>query len=201
MTEYSVGIEDHYAWANLVSVTTSGSSAKILDKRRVELLDPQFPASPYHHETLRMTLPEAEKLVGDVTRSANELAGAALSSLIKELAPAKCRRVAIRVPPLPDLPATVAQAHASSRITNRADGMIYHQALTKAAARLKLSVFQFERDDVLELAANALGKTARALERELKALGTALGPPWRMGQIVASAAAIFAHVSATRRRA
>jgi|GEM_PF-7049625 len=26
MSEYSIGIEDHYAWANLVSVTTSGPS-------------------------------------------------------------------------------------------------------------------------------------------------------------------------------
>jgi len=26
MTEYSIGIEDHYAWANLVSVTTSGAN-------------------------------------------------------------------------------------------------------------------------------------------------------------------------------
>jgi len=78
---------------------------------------------------------------------------------------------------------------------NRADGMIYHQALTQAAAELNLTVLYFEKDNVLELAAQARGKTARDLERQLKALGTVLGPPWRKGHVVACAGAIFANVS------
>ena len=196
MSEYSIGIEDHYAWANLVSVTTSGPNEILLDKRRVELLDQQLTASPYHHDTLQMPLSGAEKLVRDVKTSANKRAKSALSSLIGELAPAKCRSIAIRVPPLPDLPATVAEVHANTWIMNRADGMIYHQALTQAAAQLNLRVFYFEKDNVLELAAQARGKTARDLERQLKAFGTTLGPPWRKGHVVACAGAIFAHVSA-----
>src|SRR5438477_11315364 len=136
MSEYSIGIEDHYAWANLVSVTTSGPREILLDQRRGELLDQQLTASPYHHGTLQMPPSVAEKLVREVKASANEGAKSALSSLIGELAPARCRGIAIRVPPLPDLPATVAEVHANAWITNRADGMIYHQALTQAAARL-----------------------------------------------------------------
>jgi hypothetical protein len=197
MSEYSIGIEDHYAWANLVSVTTSGSNEIVLDKRRVELLDQQLTGAPYHHETLQMPLAEADKLVRDVTRSANKHAKSALSSLIGELAPAKCRGIAIRMPPLPGLPATVAEVHANAWIRNRADGMIYHQALTQAAAQLNLKIFYFEKENVLELAARARGKTVRDLERQLKAFGITLGPPWRKGQVVACAGAIAAHVSAT----
>jgi hypothetical protein len=196
MSEYSIGIEDHYAWANLVSVTTSGPNEILLDRRRVELLDRGLPASPYHHDTLQMRLSEAEQLVRDVRASANERAKSALLSLIGELAPAKCRGIAIRVPPLPDLPATVAEAHASTWITNRADGMIYHQALTQAAAQLNLRVFYFEKENILELAAEARGKTARDLERQITAFRTTLGPPWRKGHVVACAGAILAHVSA-----
>jgi hypothetical protein len=196
MREYSIGIEDHYAWANLVSVTTSGRNEILLDKRRVELLDQELTASPYHHETLRMPLSRAETLVQNVKASANKRAKSALSSLIRELAPAKCRGIAIRVAPLPDLPATVVEVHANTWIRNRADGMIYHQALTRAAAQLDLRVFYFEQDNVLELAAQARRKTARDLERRLKAFGTTLEPPWRKGQVVACAGAIFAHVSA-----
>src|SRR5436305_5763410 len=195
MSEYSIGIEDHYAWANLVSVTTSGPNEILLDKRRVELLDQQLTASPYHHETLQMPVSGAEKLVRDVKTSANKRATAALSSLIGELAPARCRGIAIRVPPLTDLPATVAEVHASTWIMNRADGMIYHQALTQAAAQLDLTVFYFDKNNVLELAAQARGKTARDLERQLKALGITLGPPWRKGHVIASAGAILAHAS------
>src|SRR6185503_5616829 len=159
MSEYSIGIEDHYAWANLVSVTTSGPNEIVLDRRRVQLLDRQLAASPYHHETLKMPLSEAEKLVRDVRTSANKRAESALSSLLEELAPAKCRGIAIRVPPLRELPGTVAEVHASTWITNRADGMIYHQALTQAAAQLNLRVFYFERNNVLELADEARAKT------------------------------------------
>jgi len=198
MSEYSVGIEDHYAWANLVSVTTSGPNEIILDKRRVELLDRRLSASPYHHQTLHMPCSGAEKLVRDVKTSANKRAQSALSSLIGELAPAKCRGIAIRVPPLPDLSATVAEVHANAWIMNRADGMIYHHALTQAATQLDLRVFYFEKDNVLELAAHARGKTARDLERRLKAFGTTLGPPWRKGHVVACAGAIFAHIYATQ---
>ena len=143
-----------------------------------------------------MPLSGAEKLVRDVKASANQRSKAALSSLIAELTPAQCRGIAIRVPPLPDLPATVAEAHANAWIMNRADGMIYHQALTQAAAQLHLRVFYFEKDDVLELAAKARGKTTRDLERQLKELGRSLGPPWRKGHVVACAGAICAHVSA-----
>jgi hypothetical protein len=195
MSEYSIGIEDHYAWANLVSVTTSGPDELLVDKRRVELLDPHLPASPYHHDTLRMSLPEAEKLIRDVRASANNRAKSALSSLIGELAPAECRGVAIRVAPLSDLPATVAEAHADTWVMNRADGMIYHQALTHAAVQLNLRVCYFEKDTVLELAAQARGKSVRDLEHQLKAFGTSHGRPWRKGHIVACAGAIFAHVS------
>jgi len=195
MSEYSIGIEDHYAWANLVSVATTGPNEILLDRRRVELLDRQLTASPYHHETRQMPLTVAEKLVRDVKTSANRCAKSALSSIIGELAPARCRGIAIRVPPLPDLPATVAEVHANTWIMNRADGMIYHQALTQAAAELNLTVLYFEKDNVLELAAQARGKTARDLERQLKALGTVLGPPWRKGHVVACAGAIFANVS------
>jgi len=196
MSEYSIGIEDHYAWANLVSVTTSGPNEIVLDRRRVQLLDRQLAASPYHHETLKMPLSEAEKLVRDVRTSANKRAESALSSLLEELAPAKCRGIAIRVPPLRELPGTVAEVHASTWITNRADGMIYHQALTQAAAQLNLGVFCFDKGNVIELAAQARGKTARDLERQLKAFRTTLGPPWRNGHVVACAGAILAHVSA-----
>jgi hypothetical protein len=86
---------------------------------------------------------------------------------------------------------TVNDPPVTGAVTNRADGMIYHRALTQAAIKLNLRVFYFQKDNVLELAAQARGKTARDLESQLKALGTILGPPWRKGHIVACAGAIL----------
>ena len=196
MSEYWIGIDDHYAWANLVSVTTFGPDERLLDRRRVELLDQSLAASPYHHDTLHMSLSLAEELVREVQASASSRAISALSSLLADLAPATCRGIAIRVPPLPELPATIAEAHANAWVTNRADGMIYHQALTSAAAQLNLRVFDFEKATVLADAAEARGTTARDLERRLKDFATICGRPWNKAHVLACAGAILAHASA-----
>jgi hypothetical protein len=198
---FAIGIEDHYGYAQLVSVASSGRDLMLVDKRRVALIDPHLPASPYHHDTLKMQPREAEQLVRDVRACADERAFVALESLLGELAPATCRAVAIRVPPLPELPASVAQAHANPWIMNRADGMIPHQALTSAATRLKLRVFHFDRSKILEQAAHARGETPAALEARLRALGKGLEPPWRKGQMLACAGALVAlHHASTRQR-
>jgi hypothetical protein len=197
MGEYSIGIEDHYAWANFVSITRSGPKTILLDKRRVELIDQGLPVSPYHHETLNMPLREAEQLVREVKRSADSCARSALASLIDELTPAKCRGIAIRVPPLSDVPTTVAEVHANTRVTNRADGMIYHQALTRAAVQLNLNVLYYDKATVVALAAQACGTSSRDLERHLKAFAT-FGRPWRKGHVVACAGALLWYASAQR---
>ena len=196
VSEYSVGIEDHYAWANLVSVGAVGPDDQLLDRRRVELLDRPLPASPYHAETIGMPTLEAETLIRNVRTSAASGAKAALSSLIADLAPAICRAIAIRTPPLTRLPDTVAAVHANAQSRNRADGMIYHQALTDAAVELGIEVCYFDKATVLAIAAAARGITDRALEDRIKQLGRLYGPPWRKGHVVAYAGALLAHVSA-----
>ena len=153
MSEYSIGIEDHYAWANLVSVTTSGADETLLDRRRVEFARPEIvrvSVSSRHPQDVDGGRREARSTV---QASANRCAKSALSSPIKELAPATCRGVAIRVPPLSDWPATRIEIHASTWITNRADGMIYHHALTQAATQFDLPVLHFDKETVLERAA------------------------------------------------
>ena len=197
--EYVIGVDDHYGLANLVSVSVSGHSATLLDKRRVELIDRQLPASPYHHDTLRLPHAAAEALVREVRARAGTLATIAMSSLMSDLAPAKCRGISIRVPPLDDLPATVAEVHANPWITYRADGMIYHQSITRAATHFNLRVFQYDKTEAIARAAQAWGMIGRDLGRQLKALGKASGPPWRQDHVIACAGAILAHSALPRR--
>ena len=196
MIHFAIGVEDHYGWANLVSVAASGPDITIIDKRRVDLIEPHLPASPYHHETLRMRQSEAEKLVRAVKASADKCARSALATLITELAPATCRTLAIRTPPLPELPAKVAEVHANYFVMCRADGMIYHQALTRAAAQLTLTVHHFDKSQILELAAQVRGLKSSTLERRWNALGRTLKPPWRKGHVVACAGALVAYSAA-----
>lgn len=199
MSDYVVGIEDHYAWANLVSVAADGADARILDRRRVELLDTGLPASPYHGDTIGMPSLDAERVVREVRRSAAQRAMSALTTLIAALSPATCCGIAIRTPPLTRLPDSVAEAHADAWIRNRADGMIYHLALTDAARARGLEVFLFDKATVMRLAAAGRGTTAPALEQRLQKLGKAFGPPWRRGHVVACAGAILAQSSTVPR--
>jgi predicted component of type VI protein secretion system len=196
MSDFVVGIEDHYAWANLLSVAADGADVQLLDRRRVVLLDPGLPASPYHGDTIGMLPRDAERVVHEVRRSAAQRATSALTTLIADLSPARCRGIAIRTPPLTRLPDTVAEAHADAWIRNRADGMIYHLALTDAARALGLAVFCFDKASVVALAAAAGGSTAQAFEQRLQQLGKSLGPPWRKGHVWACAGAILAQESA-----
>jgi hypothetical protein len=171
----------------------------LLDRRRVSLLDPGLPPSPYHHDSRHLSPHESEQRILEVTTSANQSAAMALSTLVADLAPARCGGLAIRVPPLPHLPATAAEALGDTRVLNRADGMIYHHALTRAAAQLHLNVTWFEKDTVLALAAQGRGTTALELGRRLKALRTIHGPPWRNGHVLAAAGAILAQLAAAHR--
>ena len=180
----AIGIEDHNGWANFVSVIVSGDSISVLDRYQTDLIDPDLPNQPYHHETLEMETRAAEELVQTVKVSAASHAQASLERTIRTLAPdATCVAIAIRHPPIQELPRQISEVHANSRIMYAADGMIYHQALTQAAMGLDLTVSHFNRGTVLSEAAALIGEEQAVLLGKLKALAAALGPPWRKPQI------------------
>ena len=89
---------------------------------------------------------EAEQLIKRVRNSALKCAERALEQLRSEH---PIRVIALREPPLPASPATVAEVHASHHLLSRADSMIYHDALVGAAESLGIpvvhgSIFRFE---------------------------------------------------------
>ena len=56
-----VGVADHSGWAVCVTVAASRGLPVVVDRRRIELIEPDVPTQPYHHETVGMRLAEAEK--------------------------------------------------------------------------------------------------------------------------------------------
>ncbi len=97
--------------------------------------------------------------------------------------------VVLREPPLPHLP-SVAEAHQSYNVTNRADGMIYHDALCRAASALGLDVEWSPRCKETALAAQVLGVTQERLESWLTDLRETMGPPWQKDHRESTARAI-----------
>jgi len=194
-----LGVADHNGWAVCVTVAASRGVPVVVDRRRVELVEPGIPSQPYHHETLRMPPAEGERLVARVRTSVLQTTFERLKELRDELQPLYTMvGMTLRVPPLAFVPVTVAQAHQSYNVTCRADGMMYHDALSIAARRLKIDVEQHERGEELARAAGRLDASVEDLEQFLQRSGETVGRPWQKEHRLAAAAAIG--VLATRAR-
>ena len=181
-----LGISDHYGCAVFVCVAVQGGEPVVVDRRPVELIEPGLPTAPYHHETLGMDSEDAEKLVRRVRESAQRCAE-------RELTHLRARDIvamALREGPLPRLPDSVAEVHASYAATNRADGMLYLDALCRAAPALGIAVETLARGEERRLAADALRTTEAGLEKWLAGQRARLGPPWHKDHRDAAARAI-----------
>jgi hypothetical protein len=179
-----VGVSDHCGWAVLVTVA---SDATVLDRRRVELLDADLPKLPYHHEAQTLPLEEALSLIERVRISAEKHARLSLDFLATAVA-VPIRAVAIRECPL--LPPTVAERIRDYRAQNRADTVMYRNALAGAAEARGWAVHWYDVTRVLEAACEAL--RVDDLDAHFREVRTLLGPPWSKDQKIAMAAAIAA---------
>lgn len=182
----AVGVSDHAGWAAVVTV---GDDARVVDRRRVELVERGVPVMPYHHDAQGLPPAEAEALVARVTRSAEVSAAAALDALAG-VAP---RLGAIALRACPPLPPTVMARITDYRAQCVADWVMYRQALAGAARARGWSVHWYDARRVVAEAARALGRDS--VDDLLAAAGAALGPPWQKDQRLAMAAAIAARFS------
>jgi hypothetical protein len=188
-----VGVADHNGWAALVCVSVKDGSPEVVDRRRVELIEPGLPMQPYEHDTVGMNAAEAERLVQEVRDSASHCAEHALSRLRSSLGTTReILSIALRTAPLPRFPGSVAEVHASWPVRVRADAMLYHDALSTSAASLGIDVDIFPRGEERQRAAEAAATTAERLDRFLSSLRTSLGPPWQQDHQAAAARAIAA---------
>lgn len=173
------GISDHAGWA-VVVCTANG---EVIDRRRIELLEPGLPSMPYHHDAQGLPADQAEALIERVRRSAALCAANALTAL-----PSNVQAIAIRK--RPPLPATVAERIASYHAQTRADGVMYRDALAEAAQARGWSVVEYDAKTVFREAAQGLGLDD--ISARLEAIGRSLGPPWQKDHRLAAAAAIAA---------
>jgi hypothetical protein len=186
-----LGVADHNGWAVCVTVGASRGVPVLVDRRRIELIEPGIPSQPYHHETVKMPRPEAEQLVIRVRGAVARTTRARLTQLRDELQPLHTiAAMALRIPPLEYVPVTVAEAHASYPVMCRADGMMYHEALRTAAGELNIPAVLDPRGEAVARAANLLGVSVDDVEQFLRHAGARLGPPWQKEHRLATAAAI-----------
>jgi hypothetical protein len=164
---------------------TVARDGRLIDRRRVELVDGLLPKFPHHHEGQSLPVDEAVALVERVTRSANACATACLEKLAATVS-MPIAGIAIRA--CPPLPATVAKRLSDYRAQNVADSVMYREALARAAKARGWTVQWYRASSILAEADSALGR--RTIEDLLEKTGAAIGPPWQKDHRLAMAAAL-----------
>jgi hypothetical protein len=178
-----LGIAHHLGWA--VAVTAS-PDYEVVDRRRIELIEPGVAAAPIHHEGKPLDDAATAALVEQVRESSRRAASASLDCLVAAL-PASIVSMSLRGWPA-DFPDDIATQRRVP-YEARADSVMYRQVLADLARARGWDVHFYDAKDVEVRAAAKLGK--RADEIMLGPRAT-LGPPWGHDQRMALAAAIMA---------
>lgn len=192
----TVGVAEHGNSAVLITMAPGGV---LLDRRHVDLTR-GLPTHPYHHEgswaigryanspwARKISLVEAIALVERVQEAAARGARDGLEALAAAVS-VQIASIAIRE--CPKLPVSTEERITDTRAATVADSVMYRQALAAAAEARGWTIHWYDRERVLQYAALAMG--GRDVDAHLRAVGRAIGPPWRAREKMAAAAALAA---------
>lgn len=187
-----LGIAHHYGWA--VAVTAS-ADYRVVDRRRIELIEPGVPTAPIHHEGGPHLLHRSGKplddnclaaLVADVRTSVLRAASAALDELETAL-PEPIDTISLRAWPA-DFPEDIA-VQRRVPYESRADSVMYCKVLAELARERGWVVHTYNAKNVEDDAIRILGERSNEVLRDP---GAMLGPPWSKDHRMALAATIVA---------
>jgi len=174
-----LGIADHFGWA--VAVTAS-AGYEVVDRRRIELVEPGVTAAPIHYDSSRLDVAGTAALVEAVRTSVVRASSAAFDEL-----PDGIVSISLRTWP-PDFPEDIA-VQRRSPWEARADAVMYRQVLADLATRRGWAVHLYEAKHVIGQAESVLGDRA---DDVLQGPRARLGPPWTKDHRMALAATITA---------
>ncbi len=178
-----LGIADHFGWA--VAVTASADH-KVVDRRRIELIEPGLPAAPIHYEGHRLDVAGTVALVAKVRTSVVRATSAALDEIETAL-PEPVVSISLRTWPL-DFPDDIA-VQRRAPYEARADAIMYRQVLSELAHARGWEVHLYDAKKVLGQAVSMLSEQA---DQVLQGPRARLGPPWAKDHRIALAATILA---------
>jgi hypothetical protein len=179
-----LGIAHHLGWAAAV---TASADHRVVDRRRIELIEPGLPSAPIHHREGKLLDDAATAaLVAKVRASAVRAASASLGQLAAAL-PEPIVSMSLRAWPL-DFPTDIA-VQRRAPYESRADSVMYRQVLAELARARGWAVHLYDASEVEGQAANVLGERADEVLRGPRAT---LGAPWTKDHRMALAATILA---------
>jgi hypothetical protein len=176
-----LGIADHLGWA--IAVTAS-EDHEVVDRRRIELIEPGISAAPIHYESRRLDVAATAALVARARASIVRAASVALDELAAAQ-PAPVRSVSLRTWPA-GFPEDIA-VQRRAPYEARADAIMYRQELSELAHARGWDVHLYDAKAVEAQAASVLAERA---DEVLQGPRARLGPPWTKDHRVALAATV-----------
>ncbi|TCK21264.1 hypothetical protein [Pseudonocardia endophytica] len=175
-----VGIAHHFGWAVAV---TAAPDFRVVDRRRIELVEPGTPPAPVHHDGVDLSDDALAALVSDVRASAVRATSASLDALAADVGD-PIVSLSLRAWPL-DFPTDIAVVRRVP-YEARADSVMYRQVLDDVARARGWDVHVFDAGSVLDRATRIVGETVLSGPR------ATLGPPWTKDHRIALAATVLA---------
>jgi hypothetical protein len=176
-----VGVFDHFGWAVVV---TASADHEVVDRRRIELIEPGMTAAPIHYESRHLDVAGTAALVAKARASAVRATSAALDELAFAL-PAPVVSISLRAWPL-DFPDDIA-VQRRPRYESRADAIMYRQVLAELAQARGWVVHLYQAKEVVGQAVSMLADRS---DEVLEGPRARLGPPWTKDHRLALAATI-----------
>jgi hypothetical protein len=178
-----LGVADHLGWAVAV---TAAPDHSVVDRRRIELVEPGVSAAPIHYESRRLDVAATAALVATVRASVVRACSAALDDLAAAL-PAPVVSISLRLWPA-DFPDDIA-VQRRAPYEARADAIMYRHLLAELARARGWEIHRYDARQVEAQAAGLLGEQA---DEVLHGPRATLGPPWTKDHRLALAATVVA---------
>jgi hypothetical protein len=181
----AAGFKAHSGWAALVVTGESDNGLVVVDRRRIELVDPAdvgWAKQPYHAAE-NLSPAKACQLIERATTAANRVALKEMRAFVKRSHDAghEIAGCAVLVgSPMPDW--TIEQIRSVHVRMHKAEGVLFPAALIRAAEVCDVKVVALPEK---ELAANS------DVTQRIAAVGKSMGPPWGKDQKNAALAAMM----------
>lgn len=188
----AVGLKAHSGWAALVVIGRSGNGLQMIDRRRIELVEPKdgsWAKQPYHAAD-GLPPEDARKIVERGVAAARRVAAIEMRALVERSKKGGHQIAGCAVlvgTPMPEW--TIDQIRSVHVRMHKAEGVLFPAALIVAAEGCGLNVAAIPEKSLEARAEESMDLAVAAAT--VAALGKSVGPPWGKDQKTATLAAMI----------
>ncbi|HEU4389160.1 MAG TPA: hypothetical protein VFV34_15265 [Blastocatellia bacterium] len=201
MEDGAIGFRVKSGWAVAVLLSASGTSLRIIDRRRVQLADPavEDSAQPYH-AALELPKTQGGEVIARLVKSTTQFASRSIGRLLQEYRALGFRLLGAGIVVGSDAdPAAIKNDHIRAHAE---EGRLFRVVIEAPLKDLGLNCSVTPEKKLFEVASTLLGRDESQLKGEVTLLGKAIDGPWRAEDKCAALAAwIELKRSARSRRA